>query len=263
MIKNFFRTLTDQRVQYLLISGQASVLYGAATFSEDIDLWINPTTANRARFLSALRACGARYYKLTPPFTLEYLKRGHGFHFLLPASNEAEVFLDVLGAPPRVGAFESAAAAARWIDSEWGRLHVIGLKDLVELKKTQRLEDYPVISKLALAWLDQPGCKREPDDFAWSVSNIFTVTELRVFFHEHSAALRLAGYDLPSPIREFARQLVATGDVAEEVVVRVSEFMQLQIARLQQADRNHWRDIVAELKSLRESGGLQAEGNAV
>src|SRR5512141_1363680 len=43
MIANFFQSLEDHRVEHLLISGQASVLYGAATFSEDVDLWINPT----------------------------------------------------------------------------------------------------------------------------------------------------------------------------------------------------------------------------
>jgi hypothetical protein len=43
MIANFFQSLERHGVEYLLISGQATVLYGAATFSEDIDLWISPT----------------------------------------------------------------------------------------------------------------------------------------------------------------------------------------------------------------------------
>ena len=98
MIANFFQSLDRHRVEYLLISGQATVLYGAATFSEDIDLWINPTEANGNRFLPALHECCARFYKLTPPPTVENLRRGHGFHFILPG----EVFLDVMGRPPRV-----------------------------------------------------------------------------------------------------------------------------------------------------------------
>ena len=73
MIANFFQSLERNGVEYLLISGQAAVLYGAATFSEDIDLWINPTGENRGRFLLALRDCRARYYKLTPPLTVEHL----------------------------------------------------------------------------------------------------------------------------------------------------------------------------------------------
>ena len=47
MIANFFQSLDRNRVEYLLISGQATVLYGAATFSEDIDLWVNPTETNQ------------------------------------------------------------------------------------------------------------------------------------------------------------------------------------------------------------------------
>ena len=44
MIVDFFQNLDARRLEYLLISGQATVLYGAATFSEDIDLWVNKPT---------------------------------------------------------------------------------------------------------------------------------------------------------------------------------------------------------------------------
>ena len=74
MIENFFQSLSDHRVEHLLISGQASILYGAATFSEDIDLWLDPTAENCARFVAALRDCRARYYKLTPPLTLDLVE---------------------------------------------------------------------------------------------------------------------------------------------------------------------------------------------
>lgn len=87
MIANFFQSLKNHQAQYLLISGQAAVLYGAATFSEDVDLWINPDAENRRKFLAGLRDCHARYYKLTPPFTVENLQLGHGFHFLLPGED--------------------------------------------------------------------------------------------------------------------------------------------------------------------------------
>jgi hypothetical protein len=37
-MRNLFRSFDRFGVEYLLISGQASILYGAATFSEDIEL---------------------------------------------------------------------------------------------------------------------------------------------------------------------------------------------------------------------------------
>ena len=79
MIANFFQSLDRHQVGHLLISGQATVLYGAATFSEDIDLWINPTEKNRDRLLRALHDCRACYYKLTPPLRWKICNADTGF----------------------------------------------------------------------------------------------------------------------------------------------------------------------------------------
>ena len=67
MIKSFFHNLNFHKVKYILISGQAAVLYGAATFSEDIDIWVAPEIENWRNFLKILRKSGAKIYKLTPP----------------------------------------------------------------------------------------------------------------------------------------------------------------------------------------------------
>ncbi len=263
MIANFFQSLSDRAVEYLLISGQATVLYGAATFSEDIDLWINPTSENCDRFTAALRDCQAHFYKLTPQLTLENLKRGHGFHFLLPGGNESDVFLDMMGSPPRVGSFATSLATARWMETEWGAIRTIGLKPLAELKKTQRLEDYPVIGKLALAWFDQPECAKTSDDLQWALQNIFTLPELRSFFAEHPEAIDVSVANLNPVVSVLGHQMLSGEDVIESVERQVNEWMQQRIAELQQADRRYWREIIAELKSLRAAGKLVAEGNAV
>jgi hypothetical protein len=263
MIANFFQSLSDRDVEYLLISGQATVLYGAATFSEDIDLWINPTSENRDRFTAALRNCRARFYKLTPQMTVENLRCGHGFHFVLSGGNESDVFLDVMGSPPRMGSFAASLATARWMDTEWGAIRTIGLQPLVELKKTQRLEDYPIISKLALAWFDQPECAKTPADVQWALQNIFTLPELRIYFAEHAEPIDLLVENLHPAVAEMGRQLRAGEDVSESVERQVNEWMQQRIADLQQADRRYWREIIAKLKTLRATGKLVAEGSAV
>ncbi|MDR3456655.1 MAG: hypothetical protein P4N60_04360 [Verrucomicrobiae bacterium] len=260
MIANFFQSLDRNRVEYLLISGQATVLYGAATFSEDIDLWINPTEKNRDRFLLALQECSGRYYKLTPPLSIEHLQRGHGFHFILPGGEGDEVFLDVMGNPPRAGSFADSLATACWMETGWGAVHVIGIKPLVELKKTQRLEDYPIISKLALAWFDQPECGKTGADFLWALKNIYTLSELGMFFAEHPAAVDVALEKFNREAGEFGRQLLAGGDVAESLEDRVGELLQARISELQQADRQYWRNIIRELKEIRAAGKLMPEG---
>lgn len=38
-MRKLFQSFERVGLEYLLISGQASILYGAATFSEDVDLW--------------------------------------------------------------------------------------------------------------------------------------------------------------------------------------------------------------------------------
>ena len=263
MIANFFHTLSEHGVEALLISGQATVLYGAATFSEDIDLWIEPTLENCGRFLAALRACQARYYKLTPSFEADRLLRGHGFHFILPSGTEPAIFLDVMGKPPRVGSFALARAAANWMDTDWGRVLTIGVRDLVELKKTQRLEDYPVISRLALAWFRQPGSTAGPEDYRWAIENVFTLVEMQRLFAEHPATATSLPAAAPAALREFARQVQVGSEPLEPAATEVTAWMQERIQRLQQADRGYWRGIIAELRQLRASGQLMVEGEAV
>jgi len=263
MIANFFQSLDRHSVKYLLISGQATVLYGAATFSEDIDLWINPTESNRARFLAALREAQARYYKLTPPLAVEHLQRGHGFHFTLPGGDAGEIFLDVMGNPPRAGSFASASTTVRRMETEWGAIPTIGLQPLVELKKTQRLEDYPIISKLALAWFDQPECAQTDADFLWALRNMFTLPELTIFFTEHPAAVGVATDTFNQDVGEFGRQSLAGNEVSESIERRVGELFQSRMAGLQLADRQYWRGIIRQLKELRTTGMLMCEGELV
>ncbi len=75
-MRNLFRSFDRLGVEYLLISGQASVLYGAANFSEDVDVWVRPTAANLGRLERALAGCRARVYTLTPPLSVRNLRRG-------------------------------------------------------------------------------------------------------------------------------------------------------------------------------------------
>jgi hypothetical protein len=167
-----------------------------------------------------------------------------------------------MGNPPRVGSFSAANASACWMQTEWGTIRTVGIKALVELKKTQRLEDYPIISKLALAWFDQPDDAKTADDFIWAMENIFTLPELTLFFTEHPEAVAVAGGFDPK-VAALGRQLLATADALESAEQPVRELFQQRIARLQMADRHYWRDIIAELKALRAAGKLMPEGSAI
>lgn len=234
MTRSLFRNFSRRGVEYLLISGQASVLYGAATFSEDIDLWVRPAPANIRRFLRALSDCSAKVYKLTPPLELSYFRRGHGFHFLLP-SPSGPVYLDVMGRPPRVPGFSSALRRSEVMPTPWGPVPTVSIEDLVQLKKTRRLQDYDIISNLVAIRL---GRTPSPDRRLW-----------RWAYEETCRA---------EDRLELASRLgirTTLGDSRRRIARR--------ILRLQRADAAYWQPIVRELRELRNRGHLIPEGMPV
>src|SRR5437867_1380122 len=130
MLSDLIEIFDAEKLAHLLIGGQAAVIYGAAVFTQDVDIWVRPDSENFERLLRSLAGCRARVHKLTPPLTLHWARRGHGFHFLVPA-RESPVPLDVLARPPRVRGFGMARKRARIEDTDWGRLPVVAQEDLV------------------------------------------------------------------------------------------------------------------------------------
>lgn len=244
-MRSFFRSLEEEAVRYLLISGQASILYGAATFSEDVDLWIAPTRINIERFVRALHRSRAVAHKLTPPLTVRHFRRGHGFHFRVPSPGAAEWYLDVMGQPPRVGGFGTAARRALRFDTAWGRVPVVAIQDLVEMKKTRRLTDYDVISKLACIRLRTAARVSRPM-LQWALRNVFRIDDAQWIFDNWPVARSL-------PVmrgRTWLRTLSTAGPVRE-------------IAALQQNDIEYWSPIIHELRDMRRNGLLMPEGTRI
>jgi hypothetical protein len=225
-MRSLFRSFERFGLDYLLISGQASILYGAATFSEDIDIWVRPSPQNLARMLRALASCRARFYKLTPPVTVRFARAGHGFHFAVPG--RIPTYLDVMGRPPRVGSFDAAARRARWVSTAWGRLPVVSIEDLVALKKTRRLADYDVITNLVQARL-----REEPRPgrglLRWAARNAFRAE------------------DRLSYLRRLGASVTAARCRAE---------ISRELARCQARDTAYWRRIIRELRRLRADDRL-------
>jgi hypothetical protein len=236
-MRRLFRGFERGGLSYLLISGQASILYGAATFSEDIDIWIEPARENVRRLLAVLASLRASVYKRTPPLTRRYLLGGHGFHFLVP-DRPLPIYLDVLGKPPRVGRFSEAARRARAMDAGWGVVPVVSPPDLVKLKLTRRLSDYEVISnlvRLELGRIELPG-RRRRNALRWAVRNTFNAED---------RARWLAELGAPRSVARCRR------DIAREVVGH------------QARDTAYWRQRIAELRKLCRAAELIPEGKPV
>jgi len=257
MIESFFRSLERENVAYLLISGQATILYGAAVFSEDVDLWVRPTDANIIALTAALRAVHATYYKLTPHLSVRHMTKGHGFHFLIPA--KPDIFLDVMGQPPRVPSFDDVLGTSTVMNTVWGNIPTIGIKHLAALKSTQRLGDYPIISQLVLRYMENAS---EPDhaDIAWAYANLHTFDELEEFLRAYPAARTQC--EAPA-VGALAAAIESGSIIDSRTRLNVEHWLSERILRLREDDRGYWTEIIGELRQLRRAGKLMPVGSPV
>lgn len=238
-----------ERVQHLLMGGQACVLYGAAEFSRDTDLVILAEPGNLDRLRAALCALGATVVAV-PPFDAGYLERGHAIHFRCTHPDALGIRIDVMALLRGVDPFPSlwarrttlelpatpgAAAPAVTID-------VLALPDLVAAKKTQRDKDWPMIRRLVET--NYLGFRAE----ATSARVEFWLRELRTpeLLMECVAAFPEEAR-LPTPVREAV--IAATSQDARAVQAALMAEEALERER----DRVYWIPLRAELEQLRQT----------
>lgn len=248
-MRSLFRNFDRRSVRYLLISGQASVLYGGAMFSEDIDLWVEPSPANIRACVRALADVGARVYKLTPPLTPFYFRRGHGFHFTLPV-RRGPAYLDIMGKVPRLRRFDGVFRRATIMETAWGRIPVIAVEDLVEIKKTRRMGDYEIISNLVRIGIDRRS-PAIPETVAWALANTFRPEDLAWILRTFR------------PRRVPDRPVVALLRRNPRDIKGCRRGILAEIAILQERDIRYWRPILGELRRLRSANRLIPEGTPV
>ena len=260
MIKSFFHNLNSHKVNYILISGQAAVLYGAATFSEDIDIWVSPEIENWNKFLGVLKKFKAKIYKLTPPLTEEHIRKGHGFHFEFPEDNRKMTwFLDVMGVVPRIKSFSKALESVNFYKTPWGTIPVIGLRDLAELKKTRRLQDYAIISNLARIEYENFSNTAPDKVLKWILSNSFDIEDIIFYFKSCKNAVRV-GRALNRKCLGYCVKIIKIPDKERKYFSSASKALALEIEELRQKDRDYWREIIQELKELGKNGELLKRG---
>jgi hypothetical protein len=130
----------------ILTSGQAAVFYRTAIMSKDGDWILEETAGACERILGLLAARGARY-RPGAPLDVRWLGGGWSSHFEFPDEAGRRIRCDFMTRPPRLD--EPVVRGYFAHPSESGGLDVIGLEDLILMKRTQRLKDYAVIGELA------------------------------------------------------------------------------------------------------------------
>ena len=143
--------LNQSGVLYLLMGGQACVLYGAAEFSRDTDIAVLAETDNLRQLAAALDRLQAESIAV-PPFEAKYLLRGHAVHFRCRHPDAAGVRVHVMSMMRGLAPFAELWQRRTTFEYDAGmRIELLSLPDLVSAKKTERDEDWPMLRRLVEA----------------------------------------------------------------------------------------------------------------
>ena len=77
-ILNFWKTLQDHHVQYIMIGGYAINLHGYQRFTGDVDIWLKDTLENRRQLRKAFIACDLGDYPMLE--TMQFVTGWTDFH---------------------------------------------------------------------------------------------------------------------------------------------------------------------------------------
>jgi hypothetical protein len=130
--------LNRGNAKYLVIGGVACILHGYARATDDLDILIERTETNAARVLKALSRVGYGFAREWSP--AEVLKKQ----------------ITIIGDDPTVDIFtvawkvkyEQAAPGSSIVEVRGVRIPLISLDDLIETKRTGRLQDAADIEAL-------------------------------------------------------------------------------------------------------------------
>ncbi len=147
-IPRVLSTFLKHKIKALLIGGQATILYGGADFSRDIDFTVMVSPENITLLKSCLIELNAKRVYV-PDISEEVLLRGHACHFRCDGGKTSGFRIDIIGKMRGVDDFLELWKRREEIELPGvGKIYVISLEDLVESKKTQRDKDWSMIRRL-------------------------------------------------------------------------------------------------------------------
>ena len=237
-------TFEKNGVQFLLIGGQACVLYGAAEFSRDLDVTVLASPANLDRLRSALDELQAEVIAV-PSFDPAFLERGHAVHFRCAAPGTDHIRVDVMSKMRGVAGFDELWNRRTTVTvHEAMEASLLSLPDLVAAKKTQRDKDWPMIRRLLEVnyndFYDDPNPARIR----------FWLYELRTPELLVEAASRFPAEARDAATRRPLLVHASSGDLAA-----VREGLDEEMEREREADRAYWAPLRRELEELRRVRG--------
>ena len=234
--------MAARQVRALLMGGQACVFYGAAEFSRDTDLLILADERNLECLKNALKDLQAERIAV-PPFSIEFLERGHAVHFRCGHPEAADMRIDIMSKLRGVDAFSVLWERRTTLTDADGTVYeLLALTDLVKAKKTQRGKDWPMLQRLVEAHYLKNRGSAGPDQ------QQFFLRELRT-----PEFLTEAARKWPELAARLSRErpllaLAQTGNLEA-----MSEALLAEERAERELDRVYWQPLKAELEKLRHA----------
>lgn len=138
------RKFNEGRLRAVLAGGQAVVLHRLAIMSKDGDWILREDGECLNHVLLVLGKYGA-HYRFGAPLDARWMSGGWSSHFEF-AHERLRVRADFVTRPPRL---DADVLKRLWAEQEGRDIPFVGLRELAELKKTNREKDYAVIGELA------------------------------------------------------------------------------------------------------------------
>ena len=239
-IRKVLSSIERHQVRALLMGGQACIMYGGAEFSRDIDFAILASEENLNQLQASLDELDAEVIAV-PPFSLEYLERGHAIHFRCATPEAAGLRVDVMTKLRGVDDFEKLWERRNTISADDGtEYQLMSLPDLVKAKKTQRDKDWPMIRRLVEADYFAAPNQSLPDQLEFWLLELRTPELIVEIAEAHPALVRTL---------ESVRPLLALASIANANLLAEALLAEERAER--EADREYWQPLKAELEQLR------------
>lgn len=231
-------SFSGNRVKALLMGGQACVVYGASEFSRDSDFAVLAKPENLAKLEKTLSDLDAKVIAV-PSFDQRHLARGHAIHFRCQHPDAYGMRIDIMSVMRGVDSFDALWSRRTTFVYEDIDFNVMGLRDLVKAKKTQRDKDWPMIRRLLEADImndQQPN----PDKI------FFWLEETR----SPELLINLCK-TYPEAAQAMACRRTAVSAALAENEERVLHSLEQEEKEERQRDREYWLPLRKELEAMR------------
>jgi len=129
--RDLFRIFNECSVKYLVVGAYAVIYYAEPRYTKDLDIWVEPVVENAKRVWKALKVFGAPLDGVT----LDDFCNRELIYQIGIAPNRIDIMMDIPGV-------DFSSAWENRIEASYDKepIYIIGIKDLIEAKKTSNRE---------------------------------------------------------------------------------------------------------------------------